>query len=97
MSNKEITAPGIMKVLDVSTAHVRQGSNCWIVGAAMMDGEYGWLVSVSRLDEDDDAIAEDKMPAEVKQIMQWAVANGCDYVLFDQDGTQYEQFEMFEW
>lgn len=97
MSNEEITPPQIMKVLDVSNAHIRRSSCCWVSSAAMMDGEYGWFVSVSRLEEDDDAVDEDKMPAEVKQIMQWAVDNGCDYVLFDADGSRYAQFETFEW
>lgn len=97
MSNEEATPPQIMKVLDVSNAHIRRSSRCWVASNAMMEGDYGWFVSVSRLDDDNDAVDEDKMPAEVKQIMQLAVDNGCDYVLFDADAPRYSQFEVFDW
>lgn len=93
---KNSTPPQTMKVLDVSITHIRRSSRCWVSRAAMMDGQYGWFVSVSRLEEDD-VVDEDKMPVEVRRIMEWAVDNDCEYVLIDQDGTPYEQFEKFEW
>lgn len=97
MSAEINTPPQIAKVLDISNAHIARSSRWWVSEAAMMDGQYGWFLSVSRLDEDPDVADENKMPIEVRQILEWAVANSCDYVLIDQDGPHYAQFEEFEW
>lgn len=105
MTNKpltNITQPQIMKILDVCNGHIKRESRCWVSENAMIEGQYGWLVSVTRLedyyiDAPDIAECKDPIPAEVQTILEWAVAQDCDFVLFDADGSVYEQLEWFDW
>jgi hypothetical protein len=94
--------PVPLKVLDVSTIHIRKESCCWLHNDNnhMYVNEYGWVVNTSKVEELDEDLARwdaPPIPAEIRIILEWAYEKDFNYVMFDEDGPCYEIFEQFDW
>ena len=97
-----IKDPFIVKVLDVSTGHMTKADNDKLTAWRDAAGgppfyelaEYGWLVYPGELHDnwEDEGLSE----AFIK-VLKTAQELGCDYVRFDRDGKEYEEFEHFDW
>ncbi len=98
--------PQVRSILDISTAHVSESTgamlNTWAElacppGAAIVHnkGEYGWLVYVPS----EMSSREDKhlIPDDLWDVMVYAHAKGCDWIMFDRDGVTIPALKEFEW
>ena len=100
----------IVKVLDLSTAHLPQpvcaslplwdGVTAYPLSTS--DDNYGWLLHVP--DDPDGYTADytetdeaDGLPAEVLAIQRFARGLGCDYVLLDRDAERIDALPAWDW
>ena len=59
--------------------------------------EYGWLFRRTRLDNQDLEYMGRKIPRCLRNCLDLAAANGCDYLIFDCDGPQVDQLPFYNW
>lgn len=91
----------IEQTLVLSTAHLREsiatgdGDEPRMDSVASYTGEYGWLVWAG-MDPDDGEDGHDAMQ-ELRNLLNFAMLNGCKYVRFDRDADTIEGFPTYEW
>ena len=91
-----VTAPSIIRVLDLSTAHVTPGTMQRIddgESAATMQSEYGALISTYMPDHPD----RDFYPSDLRLVLAYGRHHGCAYVLLDRDGPETDSLPTYEW
>ena len=103
MTDKDLTAPHVRKILDISTAHVSEATSWyleeWAIngkGLAIVyeKGEYGWLVHVPGEPSHE---VEDTFPADLRACMEHARSLDCDWIMFDRDGITIDALPSYEW
>lgn len=57
--------------------------------------DYGWLICVSSATDDHTVRAH--LPNHMLAILDKAEAEGCEWVLIDQDAEQYDDLPTFDW
>lgn len=91
-----VEQPRIVKVLDLSTAHIpEQYSQCLHEMQAedviaYQHSEYGYLMWVP-------AGEHDRAPTEIQRIIDFARSLGCEYVLFDRDADVIDDLPHWDW
>lgn len=98
-----IKDPFIFQVLDISTGHMTKEDSERLTAAVIKGdvpvyelSEYGWLIYVGELEEN--WPAEDGWSTEFRQVLREAqTEHSCDYVRFDRDGREYDEFRRFDW
>lgn len=53
----------------------------------------GWFVSVQALNNDTDC----DFPLSLEGCLEFAIDQGCDWVMFDRDGPKTEELTYYEW
>ena len=96
------------KFLDLSTAHLSPAARDILDAQGDIDGvpvlsvdphggpagEYGWWLWAGT--ERKDKIMRD-VPGELIRVMDYAVANGCDWICFDRDGDEHSDLPTWDW
>lgn len=59
--------------------------------------EYGWLFRQTKLDPGDLENGGRCIPRCLRNCLELAAANGCDYLILDCDGPQIEQLPFYNW
>ena len=87
----------IRKFLTLSTSHVTNDTRRILDESKLTDwpvfgfqGVFGWVIYAH--EETDETI-----PEELWRVMQYARANGCDYIMFDADADMIDDLPHFEW
>jgi|SRR5687767_15613501 len=102
--------PAIMRVLDLSTAHLPPAYAT--EGPGLAEGvnadtlTYGWLMYVPENPDEhagdyaDPADPDDPtegVPPEILTVQRYARSHGCDYVRFDPDGLTDPNLPTWDW
>lgn len=99
-----VTSPelvsGVFKYLDCSTAHVSQETMRFLgrvysrnnIGQTVAAYEYGCFVSVPP-----EPTYHDYLPQDLRNVLDFARANGCYILRLDADGHNYDELPTFEW
>ena len=89
--------PEIRKFLTLSTAHVTNETRLILDETSTKDwpvfgfgGVYGWVIYAH-----DENLGE--IPEDLWRVIEYARANGCDYVMFDADADMIEELPHYEW
>ena len=93
--------PNIRRFLDLSTAHLSVAARDRLDQrsefASVYEGDCGYF---AHCQEDPDApgqvTADDERPTELTAIFSYAIALGCEYVLFDRDAEIDEKLPTFD-
>lgn len=105
-SNGLLHHPGhIRAAMDCSTSHVSPALREWLTAKGLescqADREvgnwvamypFGWFIHASHA-----ASKEDPMPPDLAPIIAKARSIGCDFVIFDRDGPDYDDLPKFDW
>lgn len=91
---------GVYTYLDISTGHISRDTMDFLESIAgtnaihqtVAEYEYGCFVSVP--DEPD---YHEDVPADLRQVLDFARAKGCFIVRFDADGEHYADLPSFNW
>lgn len=85
----------VERMLVLSTAHLTEDTcNRWLseeAGPAYPKGEFGWFVYAHWSE------TVQPMPAELAACLAYAVAKGCEWVMFDCDASSVEGLQLFDW
>lgn len=91
----------ILRVLELSTAHITKESNeflryeahtCGPVQLIVFEkGEYGYLIRV------EDHEIEDQVPEDIKSLLEFAESQNCTWMILDRDGEVLESLPRWEW
>ena len=83
--------PEIAKMLVLSTAHVTRETAEWLNTETVgyRKGDYGWIIYT---DADPDELAP-----ELVACLEFAKAQGCEWIMFDCDADKIDSLETFEW
>lgn len=57
--------------------------------------DYGWLIPIGGIDRVD--LVQGEIPDNILAIYDQAVAEGCDWILIDQDAELYDDLPHFDW
>lgn len=84
----------ITKVLEISTAHIKEDTAKWLsqedcLLVSYEKGEYGWIVLVPEEGE--------TIPQDLQQIFEVARSNGCNWVMLDRDAFTIENLPVYDW
>lgn len=87
----------ITKMLALSTAHLtEQTCNSYLPGwegPAYKKGEYGWFVPIF----DDCVESVEPAASDLKECMLKAIAEGCDWLMFDRDVDTIDDLKVYDW
>ena len=67
---------------------------------AVMQGDYGWLLSVGPLTADSGLPVREDEPAAMqvlRDLLHFAKQHGCRYVMFDAEGMVLSGFPTYDW
>ena len=91
-------APEIAKMLVLSTGHLTpHACNSFLPGYrhAYEKSDYGWFVFVPT---DETPIEDgDELPGCLIDCLKFADTQGCQWVMFDQDGPREDSLPYYEW
>ena len=109
IQTKAFPTPAIIKTLDVSTGHISK-SDADLLAASVKDSKsplivydktgYGWFVFVPSdqgIDEQESNYLEIGLSKAFLNLMRFAEASGCQWIMFDCDGMTYDSLEKFDW
>lgn len=93
--------PPILKVLELSTAHVSPDTATLLDRGAPVGTTYyelvcgaGWLLLVP---ESDEALDNESLTKDIASIITYARGHGCRWVLFDGDADKVADLPTWEW
>jgi hypothetical protein len=98
--------PSINNYLDISTCHITEKDNQLLTQAAKGDSdnpvvtydyEYGYFVYVPTNDPIYNALIPYGYSKQFIKILKRACILHCGFVLFDGNGTEYNDLESFSW
>jgi hypothetical protein len=55
--------------------------------------EYGWLICLAQIQEQ----ADEGTPVDLCRVIDYAVAQGCDWLLIDRDADLIDDLPHFDW
>ena len=91
--------PIIRKMLDLSTAHLDDASQVWLYREGFKGSTYigcNGFVTCCYPDPDNPGHTVPEIATPVlAAIFEWACSLGCDYILFDADGTVEDDLPVF--
>lgn len=92
--------PNIVRMLDVSTAHLPYGDRADLVGGQVhgqtATTEFGGMVNTAMWDARVSAAVPEEAGMDLGSIMRHALSCRCQYVLFDRDAPELPGFPTFE-
>ena len=97
-----MSTPEIRRLVVISTSHVSDKT------AKLLDytkahqwpcrggpyREFGWFVYAQ---PENERAGRDAVPDDLFAVMQWAQANGFDYILFDCDAEAVDELATYDW
>ena len=96
-----MTQPRVVKVLDLSTAHIPAHLGRDLAETegviAHEHGEHGYLLWVPENPVVEALEAHFPAPPEIVNIQLFARNLDCDYVLFDRDGDRIDDLPSWDW
>ena len=87
----------ICKMLTLSTAHITQETSEYIrrEDVASFSSEYGFIIYTTPYEEVENP--NTYYPADLRALVEFAKAQGCDYLRLDRDGKTLAQFPTYDW
>ena len=91
----------IVKTLVLTTAHVTEETAQWldsdpdqlvVYNKESGEDQYGWFIPVYMAQE----VLEEAIPEELKEIIQFADAHKCTWIMFDRDADEIDELPVFE-
>ena len=96
------TAEPIVKMLELSTIHVKQETSKWLDEQVLLScaiitiydkEDYGWFIPLT-----EETLSEPKVPKDLAIVLKYAKEHGCSWVMFDQDCDEGEvDLPVYEW
>ena len=92
-----------ISMLDISTAHVSEQTAGWLDELLTKSespisiygkGEYGWFINVHTVD---DMERENKIPEDLRLVMDFARKRLCSWIMFDRDAETINKLPKFVW
>lgn len=93
----------IVRMLDLSTAHITEQTGLWLDTTALDSGspvvtyekkEYGWLISIPSTWE---YVKAERIPGDLLAVMTYARAKKCEWIMFDRDSDEVRKLPTYEW
>lgn len=84
----------IKKILEVSTAHITRKTDMWLAEGpdgvvAYPKEDYGWVIMVAPCEAD--------IPDDLRQLIDYARACGCDWIMLDCDAPEIKDLPVYDW
>lgn len=79
--------PKTWKMLDLSTAHLQPHTGEWLsinqptYPSSIIGFPHGWILSTHLWE----VLGENLLPADIRECLEYAVNEGCEWVMFDAD------------
>lgn len=88
----------VIQCLELSTAHITEATaNAWPTREdfpLVANYEYGMFVHVPPPDDDERL---DKLPCDLRVVIEYARERGCTLIRFDKDAYAVEGLSVFDW
>jgi len=91
----------IIKMLDLSTAHIRQETGDWLTNCSYHDTgdpivyakqDYGWFVYAYP----DEEIPEE-IPEDLLKVIKYARKKKCIWIMLDGDAPDIKELPVYDW
>ena len=85
----------ILRMLNLSTSHITTDTTEWLgrkqeCFVVYPKAEYGWFIFTG-------GINEKAVPRDLKEIIEFAKMNDCDWVCIDRDGETVIELPIYDW
>ena len=85
----------IVKMMELSTKHITEETSKKLefTGITVLKHDFGWIFYA----DIDVADHTEDFPEDLKKIIEYAVAQGCGWILLDGDVEQIRELPTYEW